>query len=110
MEGGKPKMHHMIDDEYESNTFGSLFNDPYEGEKKRQTCWTHLKEEFTEGCEKCVLEKNSQICMNHGNVLSECEKCIKTSQLLKDVTPKDQAPEIITAILQKYKVEYWRYS
>ena len=109
MENGAVKMHHMIDDEYESETFGSLFNDPYEGDKKRQTCYKHLSEGFTEKCEKCILEVNSMICRNHGKVLSKCETCKKTSQLLKDVTPKDKADEIITAILKKYKAENWSF-
>lgn len=106
---GQVKMHHMIDDEYESDTFGALFNDPYEGPHKRQTCYKHLENGFTEGCEKCILERDSQICMNHGNVLSECVECKISSELLRGVTPKDKAPEIITAILKKYKAEYWSY-
>ncbi len=110
MEGGKPKMHHMIDDEYGSATFGSMINDPYEGDKKRSTCYKHLENGYTKGCEKCELEKNSQICMMHENVLSECDECKKSSQLLKDVTPKDKASETITAILKKYKAQYWRFN
>ena len=46
MENGKPKMHHMIDDEWNSETFGQMFNDPYEGPHKRQTCYKHLSEVF----------------------------------------------------------------
>ena len=110
LEGGKPKMHHMIDDEYGSSTFGSMINDPYEGDKKRSTCYKHLENGYTKGCEKCELEKNSQICMMHENVLSECDECKKSSHLLKDVTPKDKASETITAILKKYKAEYWRFN
>lgn len=105
---GAVKMHHMIDDEYESETFGSLFNDPYEGPKKRVHCFKHIMES-DENCEKCKLETNSMICRNHNSVLSKCEKCKKTSQLLKDVTPKDKAEEIVNAILKKYKAENWSF-
>jgi len=113
MEDGQPKMHHMIDDDYGSKTFGSMFNDPYEGDKKRIHCFRHIMNDEkakNPGCEKCKLEENSMICMQHENVLSKCEKCKKSSALLKDVTPKDKAPEVITAILKKYKAENWSFS
>lgn len=110
MEDGKPKMHHMIDDEYGSNTFGSMINDPYEGDKKRIFCYSHLENGYTKGCEKCELEVNSQICMQHENVLSKCVECKVSSELLKGVTPEEQAPEVITAILKKYKAENWRFN
>ncbi len=110
MEDGKPKMHHMIDDDFDSKTFGSMMNDPYEGAKKRQTCYKHLENGYTPGCEKCELEKNTQICMQHENVLSECVECKISSELLRGVTPKDKAAEVITAILKKYKAENWSFS
>lgn len=112
MEDGKPKMHHMIDDDYGSDTFGSMFNDPYEGDKKRIHCFRHIMNDEkakNPDCEKCKLEVNSQICMQHENVLSECVECKVSSELLKGVTPEDKAPEIITAILKKYKAENWRF-
>ncbi len=109
MINGKPKMHHMIDDNYRSDTFGTFMNDPYEGDKKRQTCYRHLEDGYTEGCEKCELEVNSQICMMHNNVLSKCDECKITSKLLKDITPEHKAPQMITAILKKYKIEYWSF-
>lgn len=109
MEDGKPKMHHMIDDEYESETFGQMFNDPYEGDKKRQTCYKHLSEGFTEGCEKCVLERDSQICMNHDNVLSSCVECKSISSSLKEGLDKTDSEEIITAILKVHKKQYWSF-
>ena len=109
LENGKPKMHHMIDDEYTSETFGCFMNDPYEGPKKRQTCYRHLKEGYTASCDKCELEKNTQICMMHNNVLSECVNRKKYRQLLKAVTPKEKAPELITGILKKYIDENWSF-
>jgi hypothetical protein len=112
MEGGKPKMHHMIDDDYGSDTFGSLFNDPYEGEKKRVYCYRHImNDEKTKSpdCEKCKLEVNSQICMNHGNVLSKCDECKKGSQKLKKVVAIQQKDSAITAILAEYKKQNWSY-
>ncbi len=108
-EDGQVKMHHMIDDDYGSNTFGAMMNDPYEGELKRQTCYKHLENGYTEGCEKCELEKNSQICMEHGNVLSDCVECKISSELLKGVTRKDKAQEAITKILKVYKKQYWSF-
>lgn len=107
-DNGEVKMHHMIDDEFNSETFGSLFNDPYEGPKKRVHCWKHIMDS-DENCEKCKLEKNSKICMNHGNVLSECAECRISSKLLKDVTPKEKAEEIINGILKQYKAKYWSF-
>lgn len=109
MEDGKPKMHHMIDDDYSSSTFGSLINDPYEGDKKRSFCYEHLEAGYTEGCKKCKAEKNSQICMMHENVLSECDECKKSSQNLKALTTKDKSQEVITRILKQYKDQYWSY-
>lgn len=109
MEDGKPKMHHMIDDVYSSDTFGSMMNDPYEGDKKRQTCYSHLKDGYTEGCEKCELEVNSQICMMHNNVLSKCDECKVTSKYLKEIAPEHKAPQVITTILKEYKAEYWSF-
>jgi len=108
-DNGAVKMHHMIDDEWISETFGQMFNDPYEGPKKRQTCYKHLSEGFTEGCEKCVLERDSQICMNHDNVLSSCVKCKKTSSILKEGLDEKDAQEIITAILKVHKKQYWSF-
>jgi hypothetical protein len=112
MEGGKPKMHHMIDDDYGSETFGSLFNDPYEGEKKRVYCYRHImNDEKTKNadCEKCKLEVNSQICMNHGNVLSSCEKCKALTKSLKVDLTEDDAPDMVTEILKVYKKELWSF-
>lgn len=109
MEDGKPKMHHMIDDEYESETFGQMFNDPYEGDKKRQTCYKHLREGFIEGCEKCELERDSQICMNHGTILSSCDKCKSISSGLKNGLLKKDSEEIVTAILKVHKKQYWSF-
>ena len=74
LENNKPKMHHMVNDDYNSETFGAMINDPYEGPHKRQTCYKHLENGYTTGCEKCELEKNSQICMSHNKILSDCEK------------------------------------
>jgi hypothetical protein len=113
MENGKPKMHHMIDDDYKSDTYGSMMNDPYEGDKKRVHCFRHIMNDEKAkhpDCEKCKLEENSMICMQHENILSKCVECKKSSALLKAVTPKDKAPEVITAILKKYKAEYWSFS
>jgi hypothetical protein len=112
MEDGKPKMHHMIDDDYGSDTFGSMMNDPYEGDKKRIHCFSHIMDDEkakVSDCEKCKLEINSTICMNHGNVLSKCEKCKKSSQEFKDLTPKEDADKTITAILKEYKKQYWSF-
>jgi hypothetical protein len=112
MEDGKPKMHHMIDDDYKSNTFGSMFNDPYEGDKKRVHCFRHIMNDAkakNPDCEKCKLEENTMICMNHGNILSKCEKCIKSSQNLKALMTKDQAQEVITKILKQHKDQYWSF-
>jgi hypothetical protein len=112
LEDNKAKMHHMIDDEYESDTFGSMMNDPYEGEAKRVHCYSHImdgeKAKVTD-CEKCELEINSSICMSHNNVLTKCEKCKKTSQELKAITPKEDADKTITAILKEYKKQYWSF-
>ena len=108
MEDGKPKMHHMIDDEYESETFGQMFNDPYEGPKKRVHCFKHIMNS-DENCEKCKLETNSMICMNHGNVLSKCKACLELSKnIKKELTDKD-APEMVTEILKVYKAKYWSF-
>lgn len=112
MEDGKPKMHHMIDDDFESLTFGSMFNDPYEGDKKRVYCYKHIMNDEKakiRSCNKCQEEINSQICKNHGNVLSKCEKCIKSSQNLKALMTKDQAEEVITKILKQHKDQYWSF-
>lgn len=112
MEDNKPKMHHMIDDDYGSKTFGSMFNDPYEGDKKRIHCFRHIMNDEkakNPDCEKCKLEVNSQICMQHENVLSKCVECKVSSELLRGVTPKDKAQEVITAILKKYKAENWSF-
>ncbi len=103
------KRHQITDDEWKSSTCGQMFNDPYEGDKKRQTCYKHLSEGFTEGCEKCVLERDSQICMNHDNVLSSCVKCKKISSLLKKGLDKTDSEEIITAILKVHKKKYWSF-
>ena len=109
MEDGQVKMHHMINDEWNSETFGQMFNDPYEGPQKRQTCWTHLKEGFTEGCEKCELERTSMICMDHNTILSDCEKCKKESQELKKVVAVQHKDSAISAILAEYKAQYWSF-
>lgn len=108
-DNGAVKMHHMIDDDYKSETFGTMFNDPYEGPKKRVHCFKHIMKS-DENCEKCKLETNSMICMQHDNILSKCDICKITSKLLKDVTPEDKAPEIITSILKAHKKEYWSYN
>lgn len=108
-EDGQVKMHHMIDDDYGSNTFGVMMNDPYEGELKRQTCYKHLENGYTEGCEKCELEKNSQICMEHNTILSECEKCQHKSALIKETVNKSEAEKYINAKLQIYKKQYWSF-
>lgn len=107
-DNGAVKMHHMIDDEYESETFGSLFNDPYEGPKKRVHCFKHIMKS-DENCEKCKLETNSMICMQHGNILSKCNECKIESQLLKNLTPTQDAQKTITAILAEYKNKYWSF-
>lgn len=108
MEDGKPKMHHMIDDEWDSPTFGQMFNDPYEGDLKRVHCWNHIMTNEPD-CEKCTQEENSMICMNHGKVLSKCEKCKRLSaDIKKGLTEKD-APELVTAILKAYKAKYWSF-
>jgi len=112
MENGEPKMHHMIDDDFESVTFGSMFNDPYEGGKKRIHCFRHIMNDEkakNPECEKCKLETNSMICMNHGNVLSKCQECIKSSQNLKALTTKEKSQEVITEILKQHKAEYWSF-
>ncbi len=102
------KMHHMIDDEWKSPTFGQMFNDPYEGPKKRVHCFKHIMNS-DENCEKCKLETNSMICMNHGKVLSKCEKCLELSKnIKKELTEKD-APEMVTEILKVHKAQYWSY-
>lgn len=113
MEDGKPKMHHMIDDDYGSDTFGSMFNDPYEGDKKRVYCYKHIMNDEKikdPDCEKCKLEVNSQICMMHENVLSECTECKETSQSLKKVVAIQHKDSAITAILGEYKEKYWSFS
>ncbi len=108
IENGKAKMHHMIDDESKSPTFGQMFNDPYEGPKKRVHCFKHIMNS-DENCEKCKLETNSMICMNHGNVLSKCEACLELSKnIKKGLTDKD-APEMVTEILKVYKAKYWSF-
>lgn len=109
LENGKPKMHHMIDDDYGSNTFGSMINDPYEGIHKRQTCYKHLEEGLIPGCEKCLLEKNSQICMKHNNILSECVKCQESTSIIKKDIKEDDAPEFIKMVLETYKYENWSF-
>ncbi len=109
MEDGKPKMHHMIDDEWDSETFGQMFNDPYEGPHKRQTCWTHLKEGFTVHCEKCVLERDSQICMFHNTILGNCKKCKTLTEIIKNTTTKKEAETYITARLATHKKQYWSF-
>jgi len=109
---GTVKMHHMIDDDYESETFGSMFNDPYEGPKKRVHCYRHIMNDEKAkipDCEKCKLETNSMICMKHGNILSKCDVCKIESQLLKNLTPKEDAQKTITAILAEYKKNYWSF-
>lgn len=112
LEDGKPKMHHMIDDDYGSDTFGSMFNDPIEGEKKRIHCFRHIMNDEkakNQDCEKCKLEENSMICMQHGKILSKCQECINESQLLKDLTPEKDAEKTINAILKEYKKNYWSF-
>ncbi len=107
-DNGAVKMHHMIDDEWKSPTFGQMFNDPYEGDKKRVHCFRHIMNS-DENCEKCKLEINSMICMNHGNVLSKCDACLELSKnIKKGLTDKD-APEMVTEILKVYKAKYWSY-
>ena len=109
LENNKAKMHHMVNDEFSSNTFGCMINDPYEGDKKRQTCYNHLKNGYTVNCEKCELERTSQVCMAHNNILSECEKCKKHTQELKKVVSVQQKDSAITAILEEYKGKYWSF-
>jgi hypothetical protein len=112
MENGTAKMHHMIDSDWNSSTFGQMFNDPYEGPKKRVHCFKHIMpdEKTDVDCEKCKLENNSMICMNHGNVLSRCEKCIKLSAEIKKGLSEGDAENIINAILKEYKKQYWSFS
>ena len=112
MEDNKPKMHHMIDDEWKSPTFGNMFNDPYEGDKKRIHCFSHIMDDEkakNPDCEKCKLEVNSQICMNHGNVLSSCEKCKALTKSLKVDLTEDDAPDMVTEVLKVYKKECWSF-
>lgn len=112
MENGKAKMHHMIDDDYKSDTFGSMMNDPYEGDKKRVHCFSHIMDDEkakVKDCEKCRLEINSTICMMHNNVLSKCDECKKSTKLLKDVTPEEDADKTITAILKEHKKQNWSF-
>ena len=113
MEDGKPKMHHMIDDDYESLTFGALFNDPYEGDKKRVYCYKHImNDEKTKDpdCEKCELERLSQICKSHKNVRSSCRECKEKTALVKKMIPKDEASDFVTEVLKVYKKENWSFS
>jgi hypothetical protein len=113
MENGKPKMHHMIDDDYGSPTFGSMMNDPYEGDKKRVHCFTHIMDDEkakSQNCEKCKLEENSTICMMHNNVLSKCDECKKDSQELKKLVSIQNKDLAITSMLAEYKKQYWSFS
>ena len=109
---GSVKMHHMIDDEYESDTFGCMFDDPYEGPKKRIHCYEHIMSDEkakAPDCEKCRQEEESKICMSHRNILSKCEKCKLDSKIIKAATTKEQADQRISEILQAYKKQYWSY-
>ena len=109
---GSVKMHHMIDDEYESDTFGCMFDDPYEGPKKRVHCFRHIMSDEkakAPDCEKCRQEEESKICMSHRNILSKCEKCKLDSKIIKAATPKDKAEKRISEILKVYKKENWSY-
>lgn len=108
MENNKAKMHHMIDDEWQSPTFGQMFNDPYEGPQKRVHCWSHIMTKEAD-CEKCKNETNSMICMNHSQVLNKCEKCQQLTNDIKKGLTEKEAPEIITAILKEYKAKYWSF-
>lgn len=112
LEDGKAKMHHLIDDDYKSNTFGSMFNDPYEGNKKRIHCFSHIMNDEkakNPDCEKCKLEENSMICMQHGKILSKCQKCRDESSQLKELTPEKDADKTVNAILKEYKKNYWSF-
>ncbi len=106
---GNAKMHHMIDDEYDSLTFGNMMDDPYEGEMKRKTCYKHLREGYTKDCKTCEDEKNSQICMIDANVLSECQPCMDRTKAIKETITKEDAPEFINKALAEYKEKYWSF-
>ena len=109
LEDNKPKMHHMIDDDWNSKTFGCMINDPYEGPKKHQTCYKHLENGYTQNCEKCELERITQVCMLHDRVLSDCKQCQKISQELKKGISEKDKDIVISTILKEHKKKFWSF-
>ena len=109
-ESGKPIKDTMINDAWNSDTFGQLFYRP----EKETTCFKHLEESVNQSalivdldCQDCFKSEAERICLDHNQSLIFCQACRHAGALNKKLAVKIGKNNFIDEKIAKHNKSYW---